>query len=339
MRIVRLDPSDTDAIRGCHEVHSATQAADNPTGAPPMSAPMMRAWIKYSFTGDPGEVWLVPGETPGAVRAWYRLSLPDLENLDGATVSIFVHPAFRRRGTGHALLRHALQRAAANDRTKLSAQTLCDSAGDSFARNAGFEPGIVEARRVLDVTKIPGGRIDSIRAEAARAAAGYSLISWIGPTPDEHLGRVAAVWGAMNDAPRSEGFEGRTWDARRIRERVDARLKLSGAQRYTVGARHDATGEMAALTQVLIASEHPDWGHQGLTAVTRPHRGHRLGMLVKAEMTRWLAEAEPKLERIETGNADSNRHMIAINEALGYQLADPGWQHFTGLVTDIRGVG
>jgi hypothetical protein len=31
-----------------------------------------------------------------------------------------------------------------------------------------------------------------VREMAARAAAGYSLVSWIGPTPEEHLGPLAA---------------------------------------------------------------------------------------------------------------------------------------------------
>jgi RimJ/RimL family protein N-acetyltransferase len=335
MRIMRLDLSDADAIRGCHEVHSAAELADDPTGAPPMSARMLRAWLKYSWRGDPGEVWFVPAES-GGVIAWYRLSLPDQENLDRAWISIFVHPTFRRRGTGHALLRHALRRAAANGRTRLAAQTLCDSAGDSFARHAGFKPSLMEARRVQVLASVPPERIASIRADATRAAAGYSLVSWSGPTPEEHLGQVAAVSEAMNDAPRSDGSEGRRLDARRLRERVETRLALSGTRRHTVAAWHDGCGEMAAITQVHVNPEHPGWGHQGLTAVTRPHRGHRLGLLVKVEMLRWLAEAEPKLERIETGNADSNQHMIAINEALGYQLADPGWQHFTALVTDVQ---
>jgi GNAT superfamily N-acetyltransferase len=339
MRIVRLDPSDADAIRGCHEVHSAAQLADDPVGSPPMSVQTLRVWLKHGWGGDPGETWLVPGEEPGTVQGWYKLSLPDLENLDGGAVSVVVHPALRRRGMGRALLRHAVQRAAANGRTRLASETLCNSAGDSFARHAGFKPGIVEARRVLVLDSVPRGRIASIRADAARAAGGYSLVSWTGPAPDEYLGHVAAVFEAMNDAPRSEGFEERRWDARRLRERVETRVALTGARRCTVAARHDATGEIAAITQVHINPEYPEWAHQGLTAVTRPHRGHRLGLLVKAEMLRWLAETEPKLERVETGNADSNRHMIAINEALGYQLADPGWQHFTALVTDVGEAG
>jgi RimJ/RimL family protein N-acetyltransferase len=335
MRMVRLDPSDADAIRGCHEVHSAAQLADDPVGSPPMSVRMLRAWLTYGWNGDPGESWLVPGEEPGTVQGFYRLGLPDLENPDGAGIIVIVHPAFRGRGTGRALLRHAVQRAAANGRKLLASEALRDSAGDSFARHAGFKPSVVEARRVLPLASVPPERIPSIRADAARAAVGYSLVSWIGPTPEEHLDGVAAVWEAMNDAPRSEGFGERRWDARRVRERVDALLELSGARSYTIAARHDGCGEVAAFTQAHIFPEHPEWADQGLTAVTRPHRGHRLGLLVKAEMMRWLAEAEPKLERIGTGNADSNRHMIAINEALGYQLAGLGWQHFTSAVADV----
>ena len=83
---------------------------------------------------------------------------------------------------------------------------------------------------------------------------------------------------------------------------------------------HDASGEMAALTVVSVDPAIPDWGHQLITAVIRPHRGHRLGMLTKAAMMDWLAEAEPAMRRIETWNAASNRYMIAVNEELGYEV-------------------
>jgi hypothetical protein len=57
-----------------------------------------------------------------------------------------------------------------------------------------------------------------------------------------------------------------------------------------------------------------------LTGVVREHRGHRLGLLVKVAMAEWLRTAEPQLERIQTWNAQSNRYMIAVNEALGYTI-------------------
>jgi hypothetical protein len=60
--------------------------------------------------------------------------------------------------------------------------------------------------------------------------------------------------------------------------------------------------------------------------VTRPHRGHRLGLLAKATMMEWLTTAEPQVERVVTGNATSNQHMITVNETLGYEPYPPGWQ-------------
>ncbi len=106
--------------------------------------------------------------------------------------------------------------------------------------------------------------------------------------------------------------------AQRVRERVNGLREHFGARDYSVAARHMATGEVAALTQVTVDPSDPGWGFQLITAVIAAHRGHRLGLLVKVAMLEWLATAEPKLERITTWNAEDNTHMIAVNEALGY---------------------
>jgi RimJ/RimL family protein N-acetyltransferase len=94
---------------------------------------------------------------------------------------------------------------------------------------------------------------------------------------------------------------------------------------------------MAAVTAVEADPDNPGWGHQQLTAVIRKHRGHRLGLLVKTAMLDWLAEAEPQLERIVTGNAAVNRHMIAINDQLGYELLEPSAQSYEIAVADLIG--
>jgi GNAT superfamily N-acetyltransferase len=324
MRIVRWDPADVEALRGFFEVRQAAQVADDPLGSP-KAARVLGGWLRFGWTGDPGEAWFVPGPADGGVIAWYRLALPDLENLDRAMLRIVVHPARRRQGFGRELLRHAAERAAASGRVVITGWARDDSPGDAFARWAGAAQGQADVRRVLDLRKIPAGKIDGLRETAARAAAGYSLVSWTGSTPEEYLGPLAGVINAFNDAPRDEGVQEETWDADRVRDRGDGPLELMGQRVYTIAALHDATGEMAAMTQLAVEPEYPQWGHQALTAVTRPHRGHRLGLLVKAAMLDWLATAEPQIEQIETGNAASNRYMIAVNEALGYEVAGPAF--------------
>jgi GNAT superfamily N-acetyltransferase len=239
-----------------------------------------------------------------------------------------VRPASRRRGAGTALLRHEVERARANGRTMLRGGAPVGSAGDAFARQAGAEASLVDARRIQDLRKIPPGVVASLRATAADAAAGYTLVSWMGPTPGEHLAQVAAGFNAMNDAPHSADREDDIWDAQRVRDRADAAVREGCLRGYSIAAIAESTGEMAGLTQVFVDPEYPDWGHQGVTAVTRPHRGHRLGLLIKAAMLEWLATEEPKLERIATDNAATNKYMIAVNETLGYELIKPDVQSF-----------
>ena len=79
---------------------------------------------------------------------------------------------------------------------------------------------------------------------------------------------------------------------------------------------------MAALTQVEVDPPIDEWAFQDITAVTRPHRGHRLGLHVKVAMLEWLAEAEPQVRRIVTYNAVDNKHMIAVNDEPGHRVTD-----------------
>ena len=335
------DPADSGAARGCHAVRLATQDVDDPE-VPSESLPVVGSWLANGWGETPGEGWVAVDETDGPgdrgarVLGWYRMNLPDLENRDRATLTPVVHPAFRRRGIGRELVRHAARRAAGDGRSILVSGALQGTAGEAFASRLGAKPGLVEARRVQDLTAMAPGTVARLRAAAAEKAAGYTIVSWPGLTPVEYVAKIADALNAMNDAPSDEGWEDDLWDADRVRERHDAVIRVSPLRRYSVAALHEATGELAGLTQVYIDPGVPSWGYQGLTAVTRPHRGHRLGLLVKAAMLDWLAEAEPALERIQTGNAASNAFMIEVNETLGYRLLEPAWQLYQLPVTEAE---
>jgi GNAT superfamily N-acetyltransferase len=333
MRIAAWDPADRDTASACYEVFLAAHSADEPI-EPPKSAGTFLLTLAEGFERIPGEVWVASG--PDGVAGFCRIGLPDLENRDRAWAGPVVHPAARRRGIGRELLRLAASRAAANGRSVLDGVVLSDSAGEEFARRAGATLALAEVRRVQDLRKIPPGRIAELRATAARAAAGYTLVTWTGPVPDEYLGQVAGVFNAFNDAPRGDGQEDEIWDAERIRDRAGTVLRAGHLRGYSVAAIAGDGGEMAAITEIVIDPEHPEWAFQQLTAVTRPHRGHRLGLLVKTAMLEWLAQAEPKLERIATGNAASNEHMIAVNDTLGYEVVEPGYRFYEIPVSEVH---
>jgi GNAT superfamily N-acetyltransferase len=334
MRIAQWNSADETTTLACYEVNLAARRVDDPV-EPPMSEGTFRVYLADGFDHQPGEVW-VAFDDAGTVTAYYRLNLPDLENTDRAFLDLVVHPAARRGGTGRELLRHGAERAGANGRTIMDSVAVVGGAGEEFARAIGAKLSLSEVRRVQYLGKIAPGVIAGLRAEATLAAAGYSLVSWTGDIPDEHLAGVAEVFNAFNDAPHGEGIEDEFWDANRIRERTGTLLRLGLLRGHGIAAMHDATGEMAGFSAVVVDPECPQWGFQQLTAVVRTHRGHRLGLLVKTAMLDLLADAEPQLEWIVTGNAAENAHMIAVNEQLGYEVVPPGWNFYEIPVADVR---
>jgi len=320
MHIERFDAAtDRDAVRACHEMYAAAAPVDTP-GEPPLSGRVFAGWLRMHWTGDRPETWLARDAT-GAPCGWYSLILPQRENTHLAYLNPLVGLPHRRQGTGTALVRHAAERAHGEGRMTLAAEATQGSAGEAFSRALGARAGLPEATRVLHVRAIAGGHLARLRARAQAAAGGYSLLSWAGRAPGRYTGGVVALYQDGEDAPLEAGHEIKRWDVARLRT-AERRIADQGLRHYGMAARHDRTGALAALTELEVDPQAPDWGYQGLTVVARAHRGHRLGLLVKVAMLDLLAGREPRLERIVTGNADVNQHMIAINTELGYQVLD-----------------
>jgi GNAT superfamily N-acetyltransferase len=326
VNLERFSPADDEAsVRACHEIYLSGVPADDP-GGPVMSFRPFAGWLERGWTEDPAETWLAH-DAEGEPSGWYRLSLPQRENRHIAGLALHVRASGRRAGLGTALLGHAAARARHAGRTELTGIARAGSPGDAFARALGARSGLTDVRRGLELAAIPPGHLARLRATAEFAARGYDLLSWAGQTPEAWVEAVGAVSNAAAaDMPRDAGYEPQLWDAERVRM-DDQRKVAQGLRVYTVVARSQASGELAALTQLAIEPDQPAWGFQELTAVTRPHRGHRLGLLVKVAMLELLAEREPQLARILTGNTDANVHMIAINDELGFRVLSE-WPEF-----------
>jgi GNAT superfamily N-acetyltransferase len=128
---------------------------------------------------------------------------------------------------------------------------------------------------------------------------------------------------SMNDAPIDDlDVDEEVWDAARLRE-MERRAQERGGHRRMLVARHDATGDYAGLTEMLVRGGPPvAQASQGATVVVPAHRGHRLGLLLKTAMLEAVLAEEPGVRRIETWNADSNGPMLAINERLGFRVVE-----------------
>jgi GNAT superfamily N-acetyltransferase len=161
--------------------------------------------------------------------------------------------------------------------------------------------------------------VQRLHAEAVAASGDYRVLQWTVPTPPEYVDGYAWMKSRMvTDAPAAGlEFDEEVWDAARV-ARLDALYTDSGRFRQVTAAQHTATGELCAFNELVIGKDRTEASHQEDTLVLKEHRGHKLGTLVKcAGLLSWRSVA-PESPRVITYNAEENRPMLDINEAIGF---------------------
>lgn len=295
----------------------ASAALDQPFEPPPTRA-VWRSQVLTPWFGAP--VHLLVAEAAGGPVGCGIVELPAYDNPHLGLVELHVVLEHRRQGVGRALWARALEVLRQHGRTSVIVNARVGSPMEAFAAASGATAELADVRRHQALPELDHDRIAALRREAARAAAGYRLEAWVGATPELLRAPLAGATASLNDAPLG-GLDvaDEVWDAGRIAER-DAGLATSGLRMHTVLALAQ-DGDPAGFTDVAV-SEDGTYAWQWGTGVAPAHRGHRLGMLLKTTMVERLRALEPECAVLSTWNADSNAHMIAVNEALGYVPVD-----------------
>ena len=333
--VTPLDTGDAALADRLWEVAAAADAVDVPDFPAP-DRHSFRLNLREPWPGSEREHF-VARDADGTVVGYAKLDLPILDNLENAEIEIAVDPVHRRRGAGRALLTAVLDRARERGRKHLATMTVDqvpdgpprNGAGRPFAEATGFKMALADVRRRLDVTAVDRAVLDDLLKQAWARADGYSLVQWRGPAPDDVVADVAYLDGRLiQDAPMGDlTWEPEKIDAERVR-RSEAANERHKRTTYHSGVRHDASGRLVAWTTVARGQDHDTHAFQWITLVDPDHRGHRLGTVVKIENLYHVLAHEPKLAVIDTWNAASNKHMISINEAVGFRAVDAwsNWQ-------------
>lgn len=321
MDIRPLDPDDPGAMKHAVELINSVESFDAPWRHPD-TLRTLDAEIRYGWDLEPGQHFL--GWEDGLPVAYGVLELSERDNLDLAWFTLSVPPDLRRQGRGTAMLRFLEDAALAAGRSKAGAYAWDGSAGRDFAEHHGYRLVFRSINRRQHLAEVSGARVRELYDAAAAAAADYELIRIEGRSPEDLLEPMAGMVAAINDAPTDDlDVEDEAFSADRVAAYETAQLR-GGKHLYRLVARHVATGELAGNSVVAVEVERPWIGHQQDTSVVRDHRGHRLGMLLKSGMLLWLAEVQPQLRSVDTFNAESNGHMIAVNEDLDYRWMGRG---------------
>ncbi len=313
-------PDDSERVAQLVDLYNAAQVIDDPT-SPPALEQLTSRDLRYGWDLEPAKSYFyTPDGADGPVGVM-NLGVSERDNLQLVWVGITIHPDHRRQGHGTAIMNQALRRTSEMGRSIVWVGTAADDGGaKAFVEKSGFAYASHEARRRQQLCDVDSHAVDQLFAHAQQAAADYELVRMSPPIPDEILLELIDVTEAINDAPMGDlTYEDSKFDLQRLQDLETARVGR-GDEMYRVFARHRQSGEIGGHTFVLTNPLRPTIGVQADTAVSRAHRGHRLGLLVKVDMMHWLADVEPGLEYIETWNHADNTFMISVNESIGYRL-------------------
>lgn len=288
---------------------------------------------------DPG-----PDDVVGMAMLW----MPRHDNVESANIFLGTRADARRRGVATALWEHVRQQAGAHGRRVLQAWTGFaeepavddpdalsaptgsgrvpgSDAATRFALTRGFSLEQAERHSLLELP-VDADAVEHFRAEAAaRAGEDYELVAWDSTVPDEWMEQYCVLQTRMStDAPSAGmSMEEETWTPERVRA-MERSVADNGFSGLVVAALHRPSGELAGYTELQTEEGKPEVAGQENTIVRSEHRGHRLGMLLKAANLQRLVAERPQVRRVHTWNAEENSSMLSINVALGFRPAGGG---------------
>jgi GNAT superfamily N-acetyltransferase len=258
------------------------------------------------------------------------------ESADTGWVSVEVLAEYRGRGVGRALAERVEAVVAQEGKLKAIAYIgIQDVDGPRLPSPTGFG-SVPLANRDVKFLIARGYSFEQVErlsrlalpvpalrdlVSAATVASGpeYRVVTWHGRTPEKWRGDIAILGTRMSTDAPSAGLEEPEdiWTVERVLE-GDDRAEASGLDRLVAAVEHVPTGALVGYTMLAVPPNPTRAVAQYATLVLREHRGHRLGMLLKVANLVHLERVHPGRPSVTTFNAEENRYMLDVNEAVGF---------------------
>ena len=322
--VAPLDPEDDLGVARAQAVMAAAETHERPWGHP-YSVTELIGRLQAQTSHERVDPWVavVGGQVVGVAL----VNLPLRDNLTMAWPELSVHPAWRGRGIGSALVERVLLECRAAGRTRVLVETAVpmerreDHPHVRFAEKHGFSYANTEVLRVLPLPVDPAWL--AARADAVAAShAAYRLETFTAPLPEELQASYCAVENQLAvDAPTGAAdFEEEAMTPETYREEVESLTRQGRTMLATVAL--DSFGRVVGFNDLVIPADDSGTVLQWGTLVHRDHRGHRLGMALKVRGLQELARRHPERTNVRTWNAEQNAHMVGINVELGFEPRD-----------------
>jgi len=287
---------------------------------PPWQDVQVREYLAETVPGERRICWVAEDDRlpDGESEIFAHVSILLLGDI--GVLEVMVKPSLRRRGLGRQLVAVATRRAYLEGFSSIGVEAIGGTPAIPFYEALGFEREYVETRSVLNLASVDWPTLGEM---AGGIASGYRVEYHPGGPPEELLEAYAQAKLEAQDDDDDLDLAPRSSDPQRLRDSLNT-LHKRGLKPYIVLAIHEATGDVAGLTEVVVPAQHPERADQYDTIVVRAHRGYGIDRAIKARMLFELRDAEPGLREVQTWNAQNNESMLKVNAELGYQ-PDRDW--------------
>lgn len=333
MHIRRLDPVGNPAdLAAILPVYQAACQEAMPGFPAPERTRLLLIWVGPGYRQHTVVLGAFDHEGDAVPQGMAIVGVELNKNLDLAWTDICVSAEARTRGVDEALFDAAIEVAKEHGRRRLSLAVSDAAPPADVVERRGGKHTDTAIRSALDLRTMDRARFEQWAAPSAKNSM-YTFISW-DHCPEEYAASFCAALDAMADQPIGEyEYDFGKYEVERLRF-SESRCALFDVRRYTLAAV-DPYGEIAGFTQMFAFPDEPEAVEITVTGVARQHRGHGLGLRLKAAASLWLAADRPEVRWITTFNNDENKWMLDVNRTLGYQAAErwPGYEFSVGAGT------
>jgi len=239
------------------------------------------------------------------------------ENKHIAQLNIVVQKDYRRKGIGTEFLKLIAKEIHEAGRSTIECGSDHD-AGRAFLDSYGAQMTIEGAENRLEMADVDWDMMQEWIDEGPKRAPEVSIETFLDECPEEILDEYVKMYTeALNMQPLGD-MESRANIDGVSRRKYEERTKKMGQINYVMISR-EKDGRISGMTEIYYDPREGYQMYQGLTGVRPEFRGRGLGKWLKALMIVYIKDNYPEVERIITGNAESNEAMLSINNRMGFK--------------------
>ncbi|HTJ71974.1 MAG TPA: hypothetical protein VL551_30820 [Actinospica sp.] len=326
MQIRRLNPAENPRDAAAVQPALRQWRRDYMPDLPPGGEIRLRHWCTAGYTGEVVVFGVFADEQATEAYGMSVCGYSTKNNLDLTWADVNVTAEGRELGAETALFEALLRLNLELGRKRLAIGMPQTMVPAPFVEEYDGRLTDTAIMSTLDLDTIDRAQFEAW-AEPSAKNEQYTLVGWTGRCPDELAESFCSAMDAMADQPLGEfeyTFDKYSVDRLRWNE---AEIDRLGARRY-VQAALDPDGNVAAFNMIGTYPDEPTSSEIWDTGVVRGHRGHGLGLRVKAAANLWLLEDRPSTRMIRTYNNNENHWMLAVNRTMGYRprVDFPGYE-------------